>query len=472
MVNNFEENKKVFWLLYVSINILIFIYFYYFSSIFPLFNDDYVNTSEYLIAKNLDFSKIELIYNHVKNSLHWNARIGESLSYIFKYFDKFYYDVFISFINIVFINLVFFYSFSKSPSRYKDVFYLFIIFVLYISLQIIFSENSLWVASTLNHLFGNVLLLLVFIPYFYLFYNKNIIKNNWVIFLLVPIIYFISFMNSYTSVPLFLGMMGLSVLFYYFKNKKIPVWSIVGIISGFLGFLCVLILSSQTGTVEKSIIKDFHVYRYNFILINKYLYINYKLFLLILLIFITYILCVLIFRKDIRILKNETFIKIFLIFSLYFGSIIILTVGPWIAERNIVFNRFLAIMFFIVCIELLFNKLTNSKIKYLFMGLIGLIFLGLLIIKTIHHNKQVVDLSNNILKINSLIKETKSYPKDSELVILIKEDFYMGCLIDDAYNWCGKSMIKFYGGNLNTKFEITNDDSLEYKIIERTNVKK
>ncbi|MDR0484894.1 MAG: DUF6056 family protein [Alphaproteobacteria bacterium] len=297
---------------FIILNILIFMYFYYFNSIFPLnFIDD--------IGK--------IIYNRsIIQSMEWNARVGETLSIIFLRFDKIYYNIFISIVHIIFINLVFFYSFTKLPKSYKDIFFIFIIFVLWVSIQSLFMfvELSLWVSGSLNHLFGNVLLLLVFIPYFYLFYNKNIINNKWIIFLLVPVVYFTSFMNSYVSVPIFLGMMGLSVLFYYLKNKRIPLWSINGIIFGIFGFVSVILFSSEIRS-RKLIDMDenfFNLYPHRYKLslfdINNVFHINNKLFLLFLILFVLFSLFLL-YKKLLNFFINEKFIKISFLICLYLG---------------------------------------------------------------------------------------------------------------------------------------------------------
>ncbi|MDR2008017.1 MAG: DUF6056 family protein [Alphaproteobacteria bacterium] len=480
--SDLKENKKLFWTLYISINLIIFLYFYYFNFRFPLHDEDWIG-SEYLVYHKLDFFKIKAIFHDVVNYFHWNARIGQSLSSIFSYFDKYVYNIFISLITTIFINLVFFYSFSRNLNKYRDIFLLLIIFVLLISIpsSLMFADMFLFKSRALNHLFGNVILLLVFIPYFYLFYNKDIIQNKLNIFLLVPVVYFISFINSYMSVPLFLGMMCLSILVYYIKNKKIPIWSIIGVIFSVCGYLFVLKTSEEIarrGVLDTSrLFKTFYKVPSRFQEMNNLFGLNSNLFIIFLIVFGIFAIA-LFYKKKFSLLNNEFFIKILLLLGLYIGYIIIFSSGANTEVGGHPLFLFFVLCFWIININIFFDmisKLKNSIARKSFYLITFFLLLFLLLYNTQAKFKFTLDVSKATKSITNKIRETQGVsPKEGyELVIQIPKnvvEYGYRCFFIQYWGgntWCTRGVIRYYGGYPNLKFEMANDNSTEYRIIER-----
>ncbi|MDR0484893.1 MAG: hypothetical protein LBH40_06425 [Alphaproteobacteria bacterium] len=105
------------------------------------------------------------------------------------------------------------------------------------------------------------------------------------------------------------------------------------------------------------------------------------------------------------------------------------------------------------------------------------IFSFILLNKTIIKYKYINDIDKTYYKLIKNIASTHDYPlkKGNNLILKIpksERDFIIRCFYADwAVPYCENAVKKYSGGHPDLKFEITDDDSTEYKIIEKKNNK-
>lgn len=467
------KNKKSLFLI-IFLNLCMFIYFYYLSIRFPIFGSDYISSSENLVKSTLTLDKLKEIYFAIIKESYWNLRIGNLLSILLSFFSREYFAVVISFTNILFINLIFFYSFSRFPNIYKtketlkDMLVIIFIFMIYVLISTNFLNTSIWKSGSLNHLFGNVILLILFIPYYLLFYSKQVFKNNIFVLIFVTFIYFVFFINSYTSVPLFLLMMILSVLIFYLKNKKVEKWSIFGIISGLCGYIFLLKNGNQLkqnvseGNILLVILEKYYE---TFIKINNILKIE-TYFILFISLFLIFILQAF-YKKRYFLFKNIIFIKISILTALYLLSVFLFSLGNYLPERALILN-----IFFIICIlcvlikyiqRFLLKKLNNKNFFILiFTMLILLVYPTYK--KIILINKEVLLFKKTNDEIIKSLQLAKKVDYTKKVYVEVPNNFkFHSCLVKNN-SWCGTSILRYYSIADNIGFIPVNKNDSELKV--------
>ena len=208
--------------------VLIFLYLFFLNIFMPPQADD-IHAS---IRAKRGFDSAITSY------LTWNARIGELL---FVGFVGGWSDIVFDFINAlfgsIFIWIFFVFIFLRFPKN-DDIFCILLICfcLLYFAP---FGADFLWVAGSLNYMWGILILMLALLPYriFWndVFTNKNqhIIKN--------PLIVFISFFAGMASEQL--GIITILchiclIIYARFRRIKLGAWYFGGVVFFVFGYLC------------------------------------------------------------------------------------------------------------------------------------------------------------------------------------------------------------------------------------------
>lgn len=164
--------------------------------------------------------------------------IAQGLTQVFAVYGKQYFNILNSLVFVGITSLVYFHShYGKKP---KWFLYL-VVCVTFWFLTPDMMATSLWMAGSLNECWVLFFVLLFLVPYRILISENGEIKHPIITTLFVLPIGFLAGAFNFQSFGLSIGFVVLTIILAIIKQRKLPLWSIVGLISTTCGTLFVLL---------------------------------------------------------------------------------------------------------------------------------------------------------------------------------------------------------------------------------------
>ena len=179
------------------------------------------------------FEGMTLYYNVFRGRV-----IAQGLTQVFAVYGKQYFNILNSLVFVGITSLVYFHSNYGKKSSWRI--YLIVCVVFWFFTPDLMA-TSLWMAGSLNECWVVFFVLLFLVPYRILISDNGEIKHPVITTLFVLPIGFLAGAFNFQSFGLSIGFVVLTIAYMISKHKKIPVWSIVGLISTIFGTLFVLL---------------------------------------------------------------------------------------------------------------------------------------------------------------------------------------------------------------------------------------
>lgn len=188
-------------------------------------------------------NKTNALFNRiVDQSLHWNMRLGETLTIVTGAFDKSIFNILNTVIVLTLVLLLFVYAFGRFPrcKKPEDSVGLFLIIFFLICLNPVLGTIFFWKAGTANHTWGITLLLLFAVPYRLSASGKHNLDYGIGKSLLYCIAGFFAGITVESASFVIAVLIGLLTAWKIFARKKISLSYIFGAISFFSGVLLLI----------------------------------------------------------------------------------------------------------------------------------------------------------------------------------------------------------------------------------------
>ena len=299
-----------------------------------------------------------------------------------------------------------------------------------------FGETVLWTDGSCNYLWGAVLIFAYLLPFRLYMCDTGVLKKKVWVFLMFVGGVIMGWSNENTSAAAIMGIV-LFMIVYKINEKKIPMWSVSGLIGSLIGFVIMITAPANhtrteyfdsEGTIKQLILR--------FIDISKRLVEGRYAWLMLLLIFlITY----LIFKK-----KTWKNLLVPAIYTLaFFASMYAMIMSPYFPDRAM----FGAVMFLFVAFGLLAEQLPVKRDFAVTMGLMACILMlfGLGYAQTFYDNAVIFVQHNK--RVESIEAQIAAGEKD----ILVDYIPYRGertawdDIAPDPTNWTNEAVADYYG---------------------------
>jgi len=238
--------KKIFNIMpFVAIGVVCFCVYYLLSKNTPPFGDDLFlkfvfqgwNTNKITAPKVNDISQIvdgmTLYYNIFRGRV-----IAEGITQLFAVYGKQYFNILNSLIFAGITFLVYYHSNYGKKANWR----------LYLLVSVVFwfltpdlMATSLWMVGSLCEFWPVFFVLLFLVPFRALFSESAGGKNSAVTILFVIPFGFLAGAFNEQSFALSIGFAVLAIIYVILKQRKLPIWSIIGLVSTICGTLFVLL---------------------------------------------------------------------------------------------------------------------------------------------------------------------------------------------------------------------------------------
>lgn len=179
------------------------------------------------------FEGMTLYYNIFRGRV-----IAQGLTQLFAVYGKQYFNILNSLVFVGITSLVYFHSNYGKKASWR----------LYLIISVVFwfftpdlMATSLWMAGSLNECWVVFFALLFLLPYRIFVSERGNLKHPFIITLFVIPIGFLAGAFNFQSFGLSIGFVILTIVFVIINKKRVPIWSIVGLISTICGTLFVLL---------------------------------------------------------------------------------------------------------------------------------------------------------------------------------------------------------------------------------------
>jgi len=163
--------------------------------------------------------------------------IAEGLDQLFAVYGKQFFNFLNSFVFVGITSLVYFHSNYGKRANWR--LYL-IVCVVFWFLTPDLMATSLWMAGSLNECWVVFFVLLFLVPYRILVSEKGELKHPVIAALFVVPIGFLAGAFNFQSFGLSIGFVVLTIIFVILQRRRLPAWSIIGLLSTICGTLFVL----------------------------------------------------------------------------------------------------------------------------------------------------------------------------------------------------------------------------------------
>ena len=113
------------------------------------------------------------------------------------------------------------------------------------------SQTVFWLDGSINYLWGSVFRLIALLP-FRIYYDSGKLSHQVLWFLPIQVMCAVAGSSNENMSAAFIGVAILYVILYRIKGFKIPVWSIVGILVSFAGYLFMMLTPAVLVRLEKN----------------------------------------------------------------------------------------------------------------------------------------------------------------------------------------------------------------------------
>lgn len=415
--------------------ILIVVLFFIINSITPLIGEDY----KFSVGKDhiylYNFNIIIDLFSRIKyQSMHWNTRIGESISIFFGGFDKIYFNIFNSFMAVWYIYLTCIFQ----PCRHikNNIFCLVFSCLLILFCQPCLGEIFFWRTGSTNYLWGIILLLVFMIPLIFLLYEEqDILKNkNLIIHMLYIIFGLVAGVTNENTV--------LVTLFIYFilflRNKKRPYYFYLSGVALLVSYLF-LLFGPSTVFRRNFYKKMFGVisYKDNIVSILCKFFHSHVLYIIILSLFTALILAL--DREKFYMIKYNV-----LLLGLSLISLLPLIFVPYVEVRSFLLIDFFTVSLLVNEFMIIFHSVKLNK-KYIGIFMISILLVKFCMIFNVYYDYYKF-VNNRNEEIEQHIKNNihseyiwRPYPKQEYLqsrVLTTREDYLID-IIEHLNNYFG-----------------------------------
>lgn len=298
-------------------------------------------------------------YHHYSS---WNGRfVPHTIVQFVLQFDKWLFNIGNS-MMYVYLGLLVAKIVARITRSSIDVYTLISIYILMFILIPSFGQTVLWISGAVNYLWMSV----IYLSFYY--YNIEARKDNAGTIIKASLLGFLAGATNENSGPAIILMVILLAIYSYYKDKKIYLWRITGIITSLIGFALILFAPAAAKRVAErnEVSISLSVLFKKIEMINSYLLKNYWIFftLIILLLFILLLK---------NIITTDILINISFLIIGFLGSTYSLIAIDKIIKRTMFGPVMLMIIITSVLIKLSFDCIYNKKI--LLIGLIPTLLL-------------------------------------------------------------------------------------------------
>jgi hypothetical protein len=216
----------------------------------PLIGEDFVLALPYEYQDAPSSVKLPLLFNKIKlQAQYWSARVGEQLAIIFASYDK-------MFFNILNTALFFFFCyfvviFSKGEFLPLKEAYSYFLLALASSLIILLiptlGEIFFWLDGSANYLWSIMILLLFFLPYRFLYTERDILEKKPILMILFYLLAILTGFSNENTVP---AILAINILQFVVLTRKknaegrLPRWQWIGTMLCSTSFIIFVFLPS------------------------------------------------------------------------------------------------------------------------------------------------------------------------------------------------------------------------------------
>lgn len=237
-------------LILIALSVILLVAVFALNHFTPLLADDY----SYSFVLGLDSDVPvrlttvgEIIQSQIYHYFGWGGRsVAHFFAQLFLLWGKPVFNVVNSLVYVIFIFLIYFHANAYRPINIG----LFVIsgFLVWFFTPA-YGETTLWLVGSCNYLWGTVFILLFLLPYRLYLAKPDRFKMNafqMIPFALLGII--AGWTNENTAGAMILAIC-LFMLLYRKQKTKIPVWSLVGLCTGLIGYI---IMIASPGNYERA----------------------------------------------------------------------------------------------------------------------------------------------------------------------------------------------------------------------------
>lgn len=442
-----EYRKKNEFFNIIGVCLIVFVIIFVMNQITWYTSDDY--TYHFLYKHYLPSNQTQninnisdLILSQYNHYLTWNGRfVGHTIVQIFMQFNKIYFNIFNSLAFVLLGLLINFIvtNYRKTFIRKNNLIFTYIFMWFFIPE---FGNTVLWVSGSGNYLWTSLICCL-FIFYFLRNSNKNTSIQLTVSAMFLS---FIAGATNENTGPATIGICFLFFLYNYIERKKIILWQLLTILTGFLG--TIVVLKSPGASKRSSIILNFNDIRESIVNLQSLYYGHLKILLFILVTCLLITITLNLLRK-----KDILFIVSFLLGS--YASLYALSFSAEYPLRTLFGTTIFTI---IVTIYLMDVVQKNIKEKFALLKIEKILVIVAVIlfsVSYIYAFKIVFQTYNTVMDGIKKVENSKEEGKLDNIEIPIPtktHNFYdsftnTNSLHENPDAWFNRWMAKYYGVN-------------------------
>ncbi len=163
---------------------------------------------------------------------------------VFTFIGKPFFNVVNSLMYVILSFLIYKHCIGLRKSKHNLLLYLAINVMLWLFVQR-WGQTTVWMTGSVNYLWGSVFRLTALLPFrLYADYEGNH-KNHWYLMALMLVGGAIAGATNENTGAAMIGMMSLFIIYYRVHLKKIPLWSITGLIGAVGGYAFMVLAPSN-----------------------------------------------------------------------------------------------------------------------------------------------------------------------------------------------------------------------------------
>lgn len=334
--------------------LLVFISIYLLNNMTLHISDDFLYRFEldYGVADK-DLKPVSGLLSLFRSQYHhyslWNGRfVAHTIVQFFLQFDKIFFNVMNTIIYIS-LGLLILMIASRITHKKINVYALITVFVLIFLSIPNFGQSVLWISGASNYLWMSI----IYLSFYY--FNIKPKEDNWKTIFISLILGFLAGATNENSGPGTILMVISLAIFSFYKERKINVWRITGIISSLIGFSMILFAPAATKRISErnEVSLNLSSIIDNFTMITQYIIENYMFYFVAIAIFI-----LLLIQKNK--MTKSIMINIFIVFLGFIGATYSLAAVDKIIERTM-FGPVIFLIIIIMSLLLLVFDLINNK---------------------------------------------------------------------------------------------------------------